>query len=301
MAASDTVYLNGQYLPRQEARVPVDDRGFLFADGVYEVTPAYRGRFFRLDRHVARMRRGLDALEIEYGLEDLEEVHSELLQRNGLQDEEVSVVYYQVTRGAAPRTHHFPRPAAKPTVYAYAGAYRRPPREEWQEGFSAITVPDQRWGRADLKTTQLLPNTLAQERAKRAGVADAIFVRDGMAMEGAHNNLFAVVDGTVVTHPASNQILHGIIREFVLELAREEGFAVEERPIPVDELHGADELFFTGTTTEIRPTVQVDGRPVGDGRVGPVARRLFDAFLQGVARECGLPEPESAPAGSAGV
>lgn len=293
MTASDIVYLNGEYMPRPEARVPVGDRGFLFADGVYEVSPAYRGRFFRLDRHVARMRRGLCALDLDARLEGLEEVHAELLRRNGLEDEEVSVVYYQVTRGVAPRSHHFPRPAPEPTVYAYAGPYRRPPREEWEEGYAAITVPDQRWGRADLKTTQLLPNSLAQEQAKRAGVADAIFVRDGLALEGAHNNLFAVVGETVVTHPASNQVLPGVVRDYVLELAREEGLSVEERPLPVDELQYVGELFFTGTTTEIRPTVEVDERPVGDGRVGPVTRRLYDAFLRGVARECGLPAPKA--------
>ena len=288
----DIVYLDGEYLPREEARVSVEDRGFLFADGVYEVTPAYQGGFFRLDRHMARMRRGLCALEIDAGLEELEDVHRELLRRNGLEDEDVSIVYYQVTRGAARRTHHFPSPPVRPTVYAYAGPYRRPAPEEWDRGYHAITVPDQRWGRADLKTTQLLPNTLAQEQAKRAGVADAIFVRDGLALEGAHNNLFAVLGGRLVTHPASNQVLPGIVREFILELARDEGLAVEERPIPVAELQYTEELFFTGTTTEVRPTVEVDGRPVGNGQVGPVTRQLSEAFRRGVARECGVSAPE---------
>lgn len=297
MASSDTVFLDGEYLPRTEARVSVEDRGFLFADGVYEVTPAYRGRFFRLDHHLVRMRRGLGALEIEHDLEGLEEVHRQLLRRNGLEDAEVSVVYYQVTRGAAPRVHHFPPTTPTPTVYAFAKEYRRPSRARWEEGYGAITVPDRRWPRSDLKTIALLPNVLAQEAARKARVKDALLVRDGMALEGAHNNLFAVFGGRLVTHPASNQILHGITREFVLELAREEGIPVEARPIPVEELPEADELFFTGTTTEVRPTVRLDGRDVGEGRAGPVTRTLFDAFLRGVARECGLEEAEAGAAG----
>ncbi len=277
-----TVFLDGEYLPSDQARISVEDRGFLFGDAVYEVSPAYRGTFFRLDRHLDRMRRGLGALQIDWDVAELPGIHEGLLARNGLDAAEVSIVYLQVTRGVAPRTHHFPPGPVRPTVFGYAKEFLRPARERWEEGWAAITVPDQRWARADLKTTCLLPNVLAQEAARRSDVADAVLVRDGFALEGAHNNLFAVFGDTVVTHPASNQILHGITREFVLELARGAGMPVEERPIPLEELSGADEIFFTGTTTEIRPTVELDGLPVGEGRVGPVARALFDAFLAGV-------------------
>lgn len=278
----NTVYLNGEYLPGDEARVPVNDRGFLFGDGVYEVSPAYRGRFFRMDRHLARLRRGLRELRIGFDPSGLLAVHDELLERNDLRDEDVAYVYIQITRGVAPRTHAFPSSPVPPTVYGFASLYRRPDRDRWEQGFEAVTVPDRRWSRVDIKTIALLPNCLAQQAAVDAGVSDALLVRDGMALEGAHSNFFAVVDGTVVTHPASNVILHGITREYVLELCGELGIPSAERPILVEELANADEAFFTGTTTEVRPTVRIDGRPVGDGRVGPVTRRLFDGFLQGV-------------------
>ncbi len=279
---TDVVYLDGAYLPKAEARVSVDDRGFLLADGVYEVTPAYRGSFFRLDRHMDRLARGLRELRIDFDLDPVPEIHGRLLEENGLTGDEVSIVYLQVTRGVAPRTHAFPPGPVAPTVYAFAGVYGRPSRERWERGYRAITVPDRRWGRVDIKSIALLPNVLAQQAAVDAGVKDALLVRDGIALEGSHNNVCFVFDGTVVTHPPTHEILHGVTREYVLELAREEGIPVEERAVQVEEIHAADEIFFTGTTTEVRPCVEVDGRPVADGSVGPVTRRLFGAFLEGV-------------------
>lgn len=285
----ETVFLNGSFVPKEEARISPDDRGFLFADGVYEVTPAYRGRFFRLGRHLARLRSGLKALQIGYApsLEEVRAMHRRLLEENGLEDAEVSYVYLQVTRGAAPRTHAFPADEVAPTVYGFAREFVRPERERWEEGFTATTVPDRRWSRVDIKSIALLPNVLALQAAKDAGTDDAILVRDGVALEGAHNNLFAVFDGTVVTHPATHEILHGITRTFVMELCREAGLTVEERAIQVEELFRADEVFFTGTTTEVKPAVRIDGRPVGSGEVGPVSRKLYDAFLEGIQREVG--------------
>lgn len=284
---SDTVFLDGEYLPRSDARISPDDRGFLFGDGLYEVTPAYRGSFLALDRHLARLRRGARTLRLSLP-DGLAELHDELLGKNDLRDEPISIVYLQVTRGTAPRTHAFPDPPVAPTVYAWAKAFHRPPAEEWNEGYGAVTVPDQRWARADVKTVQLLPQAMAQQAAKEAGVTDALLVRDGIALEGAHNNVFFVFGETLVTHPTSNQVLPGITRSLVLEEARAAGIPVEERAVAVDELTGADEVFFTGTTTEVRPTVRIDGRSVGDGRVGPVTRRIRDLFLERVARECGL-------------
>lgn len=284
---SDIVYLDGEYVPRGEARVSVEDRGFLFGDGVYEVTPAYEGGFLRLDRHLERLERGLRELQITTDARGTADVHRELLRRNGLGDEPMSIVYLQVTRGAAVRTHHFPPPATAPTVFAYARAFRRPDPAEWLEGYGAITYPDRRWSRADLKTLQLLPNVMAQEAARAAGEADAVLVRDGIALEGSHNNLFFVFDGVLRTHPTSNQILAGITRDCVIEVARELGIEVEQRPTPVEEVVEASEVFFTGTTTEIRPTVRVNQHPVGSGRVGPLTRRLYEAFLEKVAGETG--------------
>lgn len=280
-----TVYLNGEFVPKEKAFVSVDDRGFLFADGIYEVTPAYRGALFRIERHLERMQRGLDALRIGFDPAVLAEVHPRLLAENGLEDEPTAIVYVQVTRGVAPRAHAFPTTPVRPTVYAFAKEFKRPARDVWEQGFLATTVTDRRWGRADLKTIGLLPNCLALQAAIEDGSTDALLVRDGIAIEGAHSNFFAVLDGVVTTHPKTNQILHGITREYVLELARDLGLPVDERPIQIEEMASADEAFFTGTTTEVRPTVRIDGRPVGEGRVGPVARRLMDAFVAGVERE----------------
>lgn len=273
------VYLNGTFVPDDEAKVSVNDRGFLFGDGVYEVSPAYRGTFFRLDEHFKRMTAGLAALRIDFDPESLRAMHTGLLEHNNLADAEVSYVYVQVTRGVAPRSHAFPADPVEPTVYGFTNRFRRPARDVWERGFDAVTVPDRRWSRLDIKSIALLPNVLAQQAAVDAGAKDAIFVRDGVAIEGAHSNFFGVFNGTVVTYPQSNLILGGITREFVLELADELGLPVELRPIPIEDLWAADELFFTGTTTEVKPCVQVDGRAVGDGTVGPVTRALYDAFL----------------------
>ena len=277
------VYLDGAYVDAAEARVSVNDRGFLLADGVYEVSPAYRGSWFRLGQHLNRMREGLAALRIDFDPLQLEPVHDEMLRRNHLESEPAAIVYVQVTRGVAPRTHAFPATPVPPTVYAYAKAYQRPPRERWERGFRAITVPDRRWSRIDIKSIALLPNVLAQQAAVDAGVEDSIFVRDGVAIEGAHNNFFAVFGDILVTHPKSNLILPGITRDFVIELAQGMGVEVEERPIFVEELGCATELFTTGTTTEVRPLVEIDGRPVGKGRVGPVSTALFEAFVDAVS------------------
>ncbi len=280
-----TVYLNGEYLPKERATVSVDDRGFLLSDGLYEVTPAYKGRLFRLEQHMRRLRHGLDALRIGCDTAGLPEMHLRLLTENGLEDEDVSIVYLQITRGVAPRTHHFPPEGTLPTVYSFGKAFHRPDPERWEQGYSAIMVPDRRWARVDIKTIGLLPNVLAQQAAVDAGAADALLVKDGVALEGSHNNVFGVFDGVVTTHPATHEILHGVGRGFVMELARGMGMTVVERAIPVEEMRGADEIFFTGTTTEIRPTVELDDRPVGDGTVGPVAKALYEAFKVGVVEE----------------
>lgn len=289
-----TVYLNGEYLPQEEARVPVNDRGFLFGDGVYEVTPAYNGQFFRFGHHVCRMEGGLAALQIAYDTSNLKTIHDELLARNSLADREAAYVYIQVTRGVAPRTHAFPTAPVPPTVYAFAKEYRRPTRGVWERGYDAITVPDRRWSMVHIKSIALLPNVLAQQAAVDAGVSDSIFVRDGVALEGAHNNLFAVFDGVLTTAPKSNYILHGITRDFLIELAQSLDIAVVERSIPVEELMKADEVFFSGTTTEVRPTVRIDGADVGDGTVGPISRRLFEAFVRAVTAH-GVGVPQAAP------
>jgi D-alanine transaminase len=279
-----TVYLNGEYMPKDDAKISVDDRGFLFADGVYEVTPFYEGVPFYMDRHLERLERGLAWMRIDFDVDVLEEMHRQLIVRNGVEDAEASIVYLQITRGVAPRSHPFPAEPVTPTIYAFAKAWSRPPQQVWDEGYHAITVPDRRWARVDVKTISLLPNVLAYQAAVDAGVTDALQVRDGVALEGAHCNFFGVFDGTLVTHPMSNFILPGVTRSVVLELARANAIPVVERPIQVEELAEADELFFTGTTAELRPTVELDGRPVGDGTVGPVTKALTGAFFREIER-----------------
>ena len=283
----DVVYLNGAYLPRSEARVSVEDRGFVFGDGVYEFTPLYGGRSLRLQRRMERLRRGLQALWINFDVEQVPGIYEGLVDRNRLAGGDGAAIFIQVTRGCAPRSHAFPRPASVPTVYACPVPLRPPTAEEWEEGLTAMTVPDSRWGRVDLKTLQLLPNVLAQEAAVRAGVDEAILVRDGLALEGARSNLFVVVDGVIRTHPASNQILPGITREMILELAVERGRTVREVATPAEALADASEVFMTGSSTELRSVLRIDGHDVGDGAAGPVARELYRAFREAVDAQLG--------------
>lgn len=274
-----TVFLNGSFIPKEQASISPDDRGFLLGDGIYEVTPFYEGVPFGFDRHMARLRDGLGELRIDYDVDSLGAMHHRLLTENGLEGAERSMVYMQITRGAAPRTHYFPEGDVEPTIYAFAKKWNRPDDETWNRGFTAATVPDRRWSRVDIKTICLLPNALAFQAAKDMGADDAILVRDGVAIEGAHQNFWGVFGETVVTHPTTGHILPGITRAIVLEEARSRGLDVRERPIQVEELAHADELFFTGTTGEVRPIREVDGRPVGSGVAGPVTRRLSGAFL----------------------
>ncbi|MDX1396433.1 MAG: aminotransferase class IV [Gemmatimonadota bacterium] len=282
------IYLDGRYLPIEEATVSVNDRAFLFADAVYEAVPLYRGIMFLPGRHLERLAGGLAELRIDLDPDGLRAVCDGLVTRNDLAREEFAVFYAQVTRGAAPRSHAFPKMPVKPTVYAFASPLVRPAPEVWEKGFSAITLPDQRWARADIKSTALLPNVLAQQTAVEAGVTDAAFVRDGTVTEGTHNNVFAVIGGVLVTARADHRILHGVTRGFVIELSHELGIPVEERDVSIEEFRRAEEIFFTGTTTEIRPTVVLDGTAVGDGTPGPVTRRIADAYRRAVDRAAGI-------------
>ena len=267
---------NGTFLPKTDVRISPDDRGFLFADGVYEVVRAYGGRFFELGGHMARLKDGLAALSIEGAdLTALETTFAELLDRNKLAGAD-AVVYCQITRGAAPRAHYFPDPAVSPTVYAEARAFQ--PKADPAVGISVVTAPDTRWARCDIKTVGLLPNVLANQLARSQGAIEAVFVRDGVALEGSASSFFAVVDGEVRTAPATNYILPSITRRVALELCAEAGIPHGERPVFVHDLDRATELFMAGTTLEVMPVVRVDGRTVGDGRPGPVARELGARF-----------------------
>lgn len=279
------VYLNGAYVDHTGAKISVDDRGFVFADGVYEVIRVYDGQLFMAEPHMERLRAGLRALLIESSAGDgLLEVAERLLDENALRDGDATV-YLQVTRGTAPRRHAFPAAGVAPTVYVAAKPFTQHPSEFFERGVAAITVPDTRWSRCDIKSISLLPNVLANQQAKENGAFEALFVRDGALIEGSHSNLFGVIDGELRTYPECNYILGGITRRLVLELAAENQVPVRETPLYAHEIPEIEELFLSGTTTEVMPITTLDGRPVGDARPGPLTRRLFAAF-----RERAVPE-----------
>jgi len=271
------VYLNGQVVDAAAARVPVDDRGFLFADGVYEVARLYGGKPFLMDEHMARLRNGLGALQIDAELvAEIPGIAERLIAENGVDGD--GTIYLQVTRGVAPRTHAFPTTAVRPTLYLTAKPFKGYPAEYMERGVACITVPDTRWSRCDIKSIALLPNVLANQAAHAAGGFEALFVRDGVVAEGSHANLFGVLDGTLVTYPRSNYILPGITRQLVLDMAAELGIPAEERPLYWDEFWRADELFLSGTTTEVMPIATVDGKQVAGGSRGPLTARLQEAY-----------------------
>lgn len=273
-----TVYFNGAFLPKDEVRISPDDRGFLFADGLYEVVRSYDGRLFELDAHMRRLSSGLEAVRITgVDVPALREVISRLLELNDLASGDATV-YMQVTRGAAPRVHAFPDPEVPPTVYAEPRRFTQ--RADPAVGVSVITVPDVRWARCDIKSVALLPNCLANQRAREAGAIEAVFVRDGVALEATASSFFAVFGGEVRTAPATNYILPSITRAVVLRICGDEGIPALETPVLVDELGEANELFLAGTTLEVMPIVSVDGRPVAGGVPGPIARKLGTLFQQ---------------------
>jgi D-alanine transaminase len=271
------VYLNGRYIPHAEATVPVDDRGFLFADGVYEVARIYDGRLFLMQPHLQRLRAGLDALRIRNAdIDSLPEIAERLIAENGVTGD--GTLYVQVTRGAAPRKHAFPAADTRPTVYAIAKPFKNHPADYFTGGVAAVTVPDNRWSRCDIKSVSLLPNVLANQAAHDAGAFEALFIKDGVVIEGSHSNLFAVLDDRLITYPSSNYILTGITRNLVLELAREIGLDAAEAPLYADRLPDVTELFLSGTTTEVMPITKLDGSAVGAGVVGEVTTQLQQAF-----------------------
>ncbi len=276
------VYLNGQFVPAEKAAISPLDRGFLFADAIYEVVRFHRGRPYRLEEHLRRMQESLDALKIEADAAFYPEVSSRLLAENGLADTD-AIVYAQVSRGAAPRTHVFPPKGTPPTIFAFARPSDPPPPEA---GASAILLPDERWGRCDIKTVMLLPNVLAAQQAREAGAIDAILVRGGLALEATKANLFAVLDASVRTAPAGPAILPGVTRGATIAAARRLGLSVEERALGVEELFSASEVFLASTTLWTYPLVRIAGRVVGDGKPGPVTAKLKEA-LQGEFRGSG--------------
>ena len=276
------VYLNGAYCELNEASISPLDRGFLFGDGIYEVTRVVNGKPFRLDDHLARMDEGLAALKINLPKDvraQIPEIHFELLKRNGLETGQATI-YLQISRGMAiPRAHAFPDPEVAPTVYLSPAAFT-PHTKLHESGISAITIGDVRWARCNLKTVNLLPNVMATNTAKEAGVGTALMVRDGVLTESPNANVFGVKDGVLYTYPVSHYILNGITRKTVIDMASDLGIPVREiaiRDIEVDQL---SELFVSGTTTDVQPIVTLDGNPIGDGKRGPVVKALQEELIK---------------------
>lgn len=277
MTDSPTVYLNGDFLPVDQARVSVLDRGFLFGDGVYEVIPIYAGRPFRVQQHLQRLDQSLAGIHLDNPLDHAGwlALFAELIARNGGGDLQL---YLQVTRGAAPtRDHAFPR-EPQPTVLVMSTPQEPPPAELQKQGIHAMSVEDIRWSWCHIKSINLLPNILLRRQAFEAGADEAVMVRDGEVTEGAASNIFALVDGEIRTPPKSHLLLPGVTRDLLLELCREAGLACAEGPLDLDQLRRADEVWISSSTRELVAITHLDGRPIGSGRPGPVWRRCLDLY-----------------------
>ena len=272
------IYLNGAFVPPEEARVSVFDRGFLFGDGVYEVIPAYGARPLRLREHLERLGNSLRAVGMDEPLahEQWSAIFERLLNAAPRVDQ---AIYVQVTRGASPvRDHRFPEDTP-PTLLAMAKVMKPRDPVVAEFGVSAIARDDIRWLRCDIKSISLLAAVLLREEAHKANAEEALLLRDGAVTEGSTSNIFICRDGTVATPPKGRLLLHGITRDLVMDLARGDGLVVEERPIPAAELADADEVWITSSTREVMPVTNIDGVPVGDGTPGPLWRRI-DALYQ---------------------
>lgn len=272
----DIGFVNGRFMPLEEATVSVEDRGFQFGDGIYEVIRTYRGQPFQLDAHLVRLERSAKAIELplSWTIQQWAAYVRDGIKRSGYAE---SKVYLQLTRGTAPRDHVFPA-AARPTAVMTVREMRTVEPALQASGVAIMTMDDWRWGRCDIKSVNLLPNILARQKAKQAGAFEALFIRNGQVTEGAVSNVMIVKDGRVLTAPEGETILSGVTRTLVLELARKDGLPVEERFVTRDELLHADEIFLTGTTVEVLPVIRVDGKPVCSGRPGPVTQKLQAAF-----------------------
>ncbi len=276
-----TVYVNGEYLPETEATVSIFDRGFLMADAVYEVTSVLGGKLIDFDGHAVRLKRSLDELDMAApcSKDALLDIHRKLVELNEIDE---GLIYLQVTRGSdGDRDFVFPSDDTKPTLVLFTqnkpGLANSPAA---QKGIRVISIDDIRWGRRDIKTTQLLYPSLGKMMAKKAGADDAWMIEDGYVTEGTSNNAYFVKDGKIVTRPLSNDILHGITRKAVLRMAAEAQMVVEERLFTIDEAKQAEEAFVTSASTFVMPVVEIDGETLGEGTPGPIAKRLREIYLE---------------------
>ncbi|TNC96959.1 MAG: D-alanine transaminase [Gallionellaceae bacterium] len=283
-----TIYLNGSFLPIEEAKIPVLDRGFIFGDGVYEVIPVYSRRAFRLSEHLQRLQHSLNGIQLKNPHSESEwtNILNELIQRNVCEDQ---YLYLHITRGVAKRDHAFPNPPVPPTVFVMSNPLTTPSAELLKSGIACITVTDNRWLRCDIKAIALLPNVLLRQAAVAAGCAEAILIRDDEFMtEGAASNIFVVKNGTLLAPPKDNLMLPGITYDVILEIAAANGIPHEVRKVMKEEVFGADELLLTSSTKEVMAITTLDGKPVGNGKPGAMFAKLhplYQTFKQEVMRK----------------
>jgi D-alanine transaminase len=274
----EIAYLNGEFLPIEMATVPIEDRGYQFGDAVYEGIASYNGKLFYLEAHLDRLERSMKALSFPVVSRDIiKEAILELFERAGIAR---AFIYLQISRGVAPRNHSFPDSAELQFVMTIRPVNEVPERIK-KEGAEAITIKDIRWGRCDVKTVQLLPNIMAKQKAIESGVQDTIFVAEkGVVREATSSNVFIAVQEKLITHPLTANILPGITRAVIIDICKSLNWPVVERFYNITELYGADEVFLTGTTTEVLPVIKVDDHTIGAGKVGPISVRLFEALRE---------------------
>jgi len=272
------VFLNGRFLPLEQATVPVLDRGFIFGDGVYELIPVYSRAPFRIDEHLARLERSLAAVRIAnpYARDKWRSVIRELVAQQPWEDQGV---YLQVTRGVAKRDHAFPA-GVEPTVFAMSNPLVNPPKEVVEKGVAALSAPDNRWLRCDIKSISLIGNVLLRQQSADAGAAETILFRDGILTEASASNVFVAKNGLVLSPPKSNLILPGITYDVVVEIAQQLGMPLEYRDIREAEVRAADEVWVTSSSKEILAVVELDGKPVGEGKPGPLFRRAWEGYQE---------------------
>ena len=270
------VFLNGDFLPLEQAKVPVLDRGFIFGDGVYELIPVYSRAPFRMDEHLARLERSLGAVRIRnpYPREKWREIVLGLIERQPWDDQ---AVYVQVTRGVAKRDHAFPE-GVEPTVFAMSNPLVNPAAALVEQGAAAVSAVDNRWLRCDIKSISLIGNVLLRQVSVDAGAVETILFRDGVLTEASASNVFVAKGGRLLSPPKSNLILPGITYDVVVELAQQLAIAIEFRDVREAEVRAADEIWLTSSSKEILAVVELDGKPVGDGRPGPLFRRAWQGY-----------------------
>jgi D-alanine transaminase len=275
---SRIVYVNGEFLPEKDGKISIFDRGFLFADGVYEVTPLVNGRLIDYDAHIERLDRSLNELKMAWPCPpaELRKVHEELVTRNGLKE---GIIYMQVTRGSADRQFNFPKDA-KSSLVAFTQVMALVDNANARTGVKVVTTPDLRWLRRDIKSVMLLAPVLGKQEAYEKGAQEAWMVEDGKVTEGTSSSAYIVKDGKVITRPLSNRILAGCTRRALFRLAKEHDVQIEERAFSVDEALAADEAFLTSASQFVMPITEIDGHRVGGGQPGPVTRKMREIFLQ---------------------